>query len=348
MSMEVRTNFVSGVIAFGVIMAICYVAGSVMQTVLVSILLAIILDPGVELLSAIRLPRSLSAFLLVLLLIAVVYLASLSLYRRADDFARELPQYSKIIRNMVLQVQRAAERFQRQEEQVIPPSRPPRAQTVVVAEPPLLSRYLFPGVQTVYNLLLMVGFIPFLVFFMLGWKDHLTQSCVEAFAEADRPGIANGLRTIATMVRRYLVANLLIGLLLSLAASGLFLVLGLRFPIILGLLAGFLNLIPYVGLPLSAVGPVLVALAQFHTVGPYLILIGCLIGFNLIGINFLFPKVVGARLNMNPVAVTLAILVWGWMWGAMGLILAIPITAGAKAVCDNVPELKRFGKLLGG
>ena len=50
---------------------------------------------------------------------------------------------------------------------------------------------------------------------------------------------------------------------------------------------------------------------------------------------------------MNPVAVTLAILVWGWMWGAMGLILAIPITAGAKAVCDNVQGLKKFGKLLG-
>ena len=105
--MKVKTNFVSGVIAFGVVMGICYVAGSVIQTVLVSLLLAIILDPAVELLSYIRTPRALSAFLMVLLMIAGIYLAGLFLVSRADDFAEGLPQYSKILRDAVLQVQRA-------------------------------------------------------------------------------------------------------------------------------------------------------------------------------------------------------------------------------------------------
>ena len=344
--MQVKSNFVSGVIAFGVIMGICYVAGSVIQTVLVSILLATLLDPVAELLSHIRVPRALSAFLMVLLMIAVVYLAFLFLYNRAENFAQELPRYSKIIRSGVLQVRHAAERFQKQTEQVIPPSQE-RIQTVTVAEPSLLSRYLFPGVQTAYNLLLMIGFIPFLVFFMLTWKAHLTRSCIEVFGEANQPGIAKVLTSIATMVRGYLVGNILIGLILAAAFSILNFSLGLRFRIILGLSSGFLSLIPYLGAPLSAIGPLLVAMAQFHTLPPYLILIGCLIGFHIIGLNFLFPKIVGARVNMNPVAVTLAILVWGWMWGAMGLILAIPITAGAKAVCDNVQGLKKFGKLLG-
>ncbi len=344
--MEVKTNFVSSVIAFGVIMGICYVAGSVIQTVLVSILLATLLDPVAELLAYIRVPRALTAFLMVLLMIAVVYLAFFFLYNRAVDFAQELPQYSKIIRDRAVQIERAAESFQKQTEIVIPPSRG-RVQTVTVAEPSLLSRYLFPGVQTAYNLLLMIGFIPFLVFFMLTWKAHLIRSCIEACDESIQPGIANGLRSIGTMVRGYLVGNLLVGLILAVAFSILNFALGLRFRIILGLSSGFLSLIPYLGVPLSAIGPVLVALGQFHTLAPYLILIGCLTGFHIIGLNFLFPKVVGARVNMNPVAVTLAILVWGWMWGAMGLILAIPITAGAKAVCDNVQGLKKFGRLLG-
>ena len=99
---------------------------------------------------------------------------------------------------------------------------------------------------------------------------------------------------------------------------------------------------------LAVIGPILVALAQFHTLPPYLIMIGFLVGFHIIGLNLLFPKVVGARVNMNPVAVTLAILVWGWMWGAMGLILAIPITAGAKGGLRQYRGgWKKFGRLLG-
>jgi predicted PurR-regulated permease PerM len=344
--MKVKTNFVSGVIAFGVIMAICYVAGSVLQVMLVSLLLAIILDPAVELLSYIRVPRAFSAFLMVLLMIAGIYLAFLFLISRADDFADVLPQYSKILRNAVVQYRSTADRLQKQTETVIPPTRE-RRPMVILEQPSLLSQYLFPGVQTVYYLLLMIGFIPFLVFFLLTRKIYLTQHFVEAFDEADRPGIINGLRAVATMVRSYLVANILVGILLSIASTILFLVQGLHFPIILGLLAGFLSLIPYLGVPLAAIGPIVVGLAQFHTLPPFLIMTGGLAGFHIIGLNFLFPKVVGARVNMNPVAVTLAILVWGWMWGAMGLILAIPITAGAKAVCDNIEGLQKFGRVLG-
>ncbi len=341
-----RASIASSVIAFGVVMAICYFAGSVIQTVLVSLLLAIFLDPFVELLLYIRLPRMFGALLAVLILIAVVGVTSVLLYNRVQDFAEGLPRYSSIIRQSVLDVRRRVERFQRQTEQVIPRSQE-KVQTVTLSEPSLLSQYLFPGFQTAASVLLTIGFIPFLVFFMLSWKDHLRRTAVDAFDETSRPGIANGLRAIATAMRSYLVGNILVGLVLSAASIILFLALDLRFVLILGLLSGFLNLIPYLGVVLAMVGPILVALPQIHDLGPYLILIGCLSAFHIIGLNVLFPKIVGRRVNMNPVAMTLALLIWGWMWGAMGLILAVPITAGAKAVCDNIPSLNKFGRLLG-
>jgi predicted PurR-regulated permease PerM len=341
-----RSSSASSVIAFGVVMAVCYVAGSVIQTVLVSILLAIFLDPLVELLARIHLPRAFGALLAVLLLIAVVGLASFLLYNRAEDFADALPRYSSIIRDGVANVRRRVERLQKQTEQVIPRSQE-RVQTVTISEPSLWSQYLFPGVQTAANVLLTIGFIPFLVFFMLSWKEHLRRTAVESFDEPSRPGIANGLRAIATAMRSYLVGNILVGLILSAASAISFFALDLHYPLILGLLSGFLTLIPYLGIVLAMVGPVLVALPEVHTLGPYLILVGCLVAFHIIGLNVLFPKIVGGRVNMNPVAVTLALLIWGWMWGAMGLLLAIPIMAGAKAVCDNIPGLKKFGRLLG-
>jgi predicted PurR-regulated permease PerM len=68
---------------------------------------------------------------------------------------------------------------------------------------------------------------------------------------------------------------------------------------------------------------------------------------HLIALNVLYPKIVGSRVHLNPLVVTLSLMIWGFLWDAPGLVLAIPLTAGIKAVCDNVKALRRFGKLLG-
>jgi predicted PurR-regulated permease PerM len=340
----VRTNFATGVIAFGVIVAICYYAGAVIQAVLVSIILAIFLDPIVELLRRIRFPRPLGAFIALLLLGGVVLLGSFALYNRVQDFAQELPVYSRIIRGTVLNVRRRIERFEKQTEQVIPPI-PQSGQRITVTEAPLAS--LFPGFQTATNILLIAGFVPFFVFFMLSWKEHLNRSFLAAFAEPNRSGIQNGIRSIATAMRSYLVGNILVGFVLSGASMLLFFALSLRYAIVMGLISGFISLVPYVGVVLAMVAPVVVALPQYHTAAPYVILISCLAAFHIFALNVLFPKIVGRRVDLNPVAVTLALFVWGWMWGAMGMLLAIPITAGAKAICDNVQGLRKYGQMLG-
>jgi predicted PurR-regulated permease PerM len=68
---------------------------------------------------------------------------------------------------------------------------------------------------------------------------------------------------------------------------------------------------------------------------------------HLIAMNLLYPKVVGSRVHLNPLVVTVALMFWGTIWGGIGLLLAIPITAGIKAVCDNVTSLHGYGRLLG-
>jgi len=80
---------------------------------------------------------------------------------------------------------------------------------------------------------------------------------------------------------------------------------------------------------------------------PYLI-IGAVVGFlHLLALNLLYPKLVGGRVHLNPLAVTVALMFFGIIWGGIGLVLAIPIAAGVKAVCDNVTDLRPYGKLLG-
>jgi predicted PurR-regulated permease PerM len=71
------------------------------------------------------------------------------------------------------------------------------------------------------------------------------------------------------------------------------------------------------------------------------------VGLHVFSLNVLYPKFLGNRLQLNPLAVTMALLVWGWLWGAMGLVLAIPITAAMKIIFDHVQSLKPYAVWLG-
>jgi predicted PurR-regulated permease PerM len=68
---------------------------------------------------------------------------------------------------------------------------------------------------------------------------------------------------------------------------------------------------------------------------------------HVLALNLLYPKLVGSRVHLNPLVVTVALMVWGFLWDAAGLVLAIPLTAGIKAVCDNVHSLRPYGRFLG-
>jgi predicted PurR-regulated permease PerM len=78
-----------------------------------------------------------------------------------------------------------------------------------------------------------------------------------------------------------------------------------------------------------------------------LLIIITVIGMHLLAMNFLYPKIVGKRLRLNPLAVTLSLLFWAWIWGAMELILAVPIVGATKIICDYMEPLRGFGAWLG-
>ena len=63
--------------------------------------------------------------------------------------------------------------------------------------------------------------------------------------------------------------------------------------------------------------------------------------------NLLTPKLVGHSVRLNPLTVTIAMMFWGWLWGTVGLVLAVPLTAAIKAVCDNIPSLQAYGAWMG-
>ena len=193
---------------------------------------------------------------------------------------------------------------------------------------------------------LMASFVPFLVYFMLRWRDHLNRCFLQFFHCEASLVAARSLQGIAEMVRAFVVGNALLGVMLAMISSVVFWVIHVPFPMLVGPLSGLLSLVPYIGLPLAMLPPLLAALAP-NTVSIYVLVIISVAVLHLIGLNVLYPKIVGSRVHLNPLIVTFSLMLWGFLWDAPGLLLAIPLTAGLKAVCDNVKELRQFGKFLG-
>jgi predicted PurR-regulated permease PerM len=126
-----------------------------------------------------------------------------------------------------------------------------------------------------------------------------------------------------------------------------FAMLHIPYPFLAGILSGFLSLVPYIGMPVAAVPPILAALAGGKQGSVILIAFFVVLILHLTAMNVLYPKIVGARVHLNPLVVTFSLMFWGFLWSAAGLLLAIPITAGIKAVCDNVAGLRHYGRFLG-
>jgi AI-2 transport protein TqsA len=171
---------------------------------------------------------------------------------------------------------------------------------------------------------------------------------MQLFPATERTGVKQTLQDISLVLRSYVVGTALVGLILIGASWMIFLVMGLEFPFLTALLSGIFNLIPYLGVVLSWLPPLLIGLKQYHTVTPFLLIFGVLTVLHLVAANLLVPALVGWRVRLNALALTLSLLFWGWLWGGMGLVLAIPITAVIKVICDHVESMQPVGRWMSG
>jgi len=372
------------VVAMGVVIAILYFGRVFFITSIAAMAIAFILEPFVALLMRVRFPRSLASFVVCTIALLFLYVIAMGAYSQLSAIYTDLPKYGQRIADIVddvrervqgmedrtyklvvparqrqqeqerLRAQQAAEQARKSSKRSAPPPSvpPPPAGPGSIQEVRIhdesdgISGYVYSRLSSFYQILLMASFVPFLVYFMLSWRDHINRSFLQFFHGEDRLIAARSLQGIADMVRAFVVGNFLLGLLLSLISSMMFWAMHLPYPLLVGPLSGFLSLVPYVGLPLAMVPPLFSALAV-NQLPTYVLVVVFVAVLHLFALNLLYPKIVGSRVHLNPLVVTFSLMLWGFLWDAPGLLLAIPLTAGLKAVCDNVKGLRPIGKFLG-
>jgi predicted PurR-regulated permease PerM len=344
-STAVAATFSVRIIAIAILFGCIYFASSVVITLFCSILIASVLDPGVRLMEH-RIPRWLASLMMVLLMLTAAYLRIYVIYDRAQAFFLDLPKLLDRFKQITAHIQLTAQNI-RQTTQTIMPTPESNMPMVRLQQESPYEQFLLRGIGSVYAFMLTVMFIPFLVFFMLTSKDHLWAASLNIFPIHRRQQAEDVIHAIARMLRQFVVGNLLVGLISACLITPVFAVIHLQYALLMGPVAAILSLVPYIGVALGIFPPLLVALMQYDTTGPF-ITIGVTVSVvHFVAVNVLTPKLVGQRVNLNALSVTIAMMFWSWLWGGFGLVLAVPITAAIKAVCDNVDALKPYGAWMG-
>jgi predicted PurR-regulated permease PerM len=190
--------------------------------------------------------------------------------------------------------------------------------------------------------------IVLLTFLLMATGDLFRRKIVALAAHTapERAMTTDLMRAIDRQIERYLQTRLLISAIVGSATAVAMWAVGLEHPIIWGIVAGVLNVLPYVG-PMTAVALIgLAAFLQFKTLETAALAAGLATVIAAVEGNLITPWLTSRAGDLNTVAVFVAVLFWGWMWGMWGLLLAVPILVTAKAVADHVDRLKPFGELV--
>jgi predicted PurR-regulated permease PerM len=335
-----------GLIFGAIVLTFCFFASSLCITIVLSAFLAILVDPLVVRVAKIGLGRVLASGLVVLCFMLLAGTLTYVLYNRASAFADEFPSYAYRIQRALAPLASKFERFEKNAQSIAPLAGGSKhlPEVTVKEGPTNWPSYLVRGVGSISGVLIMGGVLPFLVFFMLVTKDQMSVRLVNMFE--GRIDVPKFVSNLGNMIRGFVLGNLIVGSIMAAGTSVVFLVLGMKGAVTLGIVSAFLNLIPFLGVLLATAVPLAAALLQFNTLGPFITIVITVLLFHLIAANLLIPKLIGSRLLVGPVAVTIGMLFWGWLWGIMGLLLAVPLTAFIKLIADSRPSLIHLSNLL--
>ena len=164
-------------------------------------------------------------------------------------------------------------------------------------------------------------------------------------AFGDRGGNLERLEQMAQQVQKYLAVKTVVSLGTGFLAFAWVWTLGIDFPLMWGLVAFLFNYIPNIGSIVAAVGPSVLALVQVDLARGLTVAAGY-VALNIVFGNILEPTLLGRKLGMSVLVVFLSLVFWGWVWGPMGLLLAVPITMTFKIAFENTDDLRWISVLL--
>jgi predicted PurR-regulated permease PerM len=335
------------------------------QVVLVPVVLAVLisygLDPPVTALERLHVPRGLGATLLLALLFAGAGAGAYALREDANAFVEQLPRVAHEVgqlvqsrgrRSPVGKVQQAASEIEKAASAATTsPASPPRGVSrVQVEQPPLnLRDQLLAGSAGIFGLAAQIVVVVFLALYLLAAGDLFKRKLVKLAGPrlSSKKITLQILQDIDRQIAKFLLARAAISAVVGVATWVALLLLGLHHAALWGVAAGVLNTVPYAGPAIVAAAVAVAGFLQFGTVWMAVTVSAATVVITSLEGYLLTPWLTSRAAQMNAVAVFVGLLFFGWLWGAWGLLLAVPLMIFVKAVCDRIEDLQPIGELLG-
>jgi predicted PurR-regulated permease PerM len=337
-------------------------ASDVFIPVMVGVLFSYALSPVVDWLQLRRIPRALSAAVLILGILSGVGTTAYALSDQASKLIESLPAAAQKLRdsvhhlsgqrdNPLATVQKAAAQIEQAAEETTQ-ARPlgRGVQRVQIEKPRFnISDHLWTGTLGLIGMLGQIGVMALITFFLMASGDTFRRKLIKLAGPtlSKKRVTLEALNQIHDQIQRYMLVRLFTSFLVGVATWLSFLAIGVENAAVWGIAAGVLDLVPYIGSAVITIGSALVSFLQFDSLEMALLVGTISILIHFIEAFLLTPWLTSRANKMNALAIFIGVLAWGWLWGLWGLLLGVPILVVIKAICDRVDDLKPVGEFLG-
>jgi predicted PurR-regulated permease PerM len=343
------------VIAVILALAACRYARDVLAPLLLGVLAALALAPLVRGLSRL-IPRWIAAAIVVISIAAAFGLTVWVLSDEIAAFSRRLPSIVRDVRNAV-QSASPRQSLLRQLQQAVteleqsagPPAKPANATPVTIVEGVDVQRSVMSGARSAASYASTAILLLFLIYFLLAEGELFKEKLVKISGErlSQKKVTVQMIDEITGKISLFVFYQFWSGLLVGIITWLVFAWLGVRYAGLWGVAAGVLNCIPYFGPTIIMVTSSAAAAMQFRDVSMVAIVALASVAITALEGFLLAPIALGRAASVNSVAVFVAVMFWGWMWGPLGLVLAVPLLMILKTITDHVDSLSNISELLG-
>ena len=328
-----------------------YFARSFLLPIVLAVLLSLILYPAVRALKRIAIPESAGAAIVVLSLAGLLGTALYQLFEPASEWISKMPRITEQVERKLWNVRKSMEEMSKAAKKVealtsVDSQTTQRQPQVSVSNEPSLMSRIMTGTQ---NMLIAAGATLVLLFFLLASGDLFMRKLVRVLPTlTDKKKAVAVARTIQSAMAQYLFTITCINAGLGIATAFLMHLLGMPNPLLWGVMVALFNFVPYVGAAASGVVLTIVAFVTFSDLNDILLVPLLYFALETIEGQFITPYLTGKSLTLNPVMIFVSMLLWGWLWGVVGALMAVPILMTLKIFCDHVESLRAVGEFVSG
>ncbi len=340
---DVRSIALTGLFILAVFYTI-YFMRSILLPVILALLLSYLLRPIVRGLAKLKIPLAASAAFILIGLLALVGYGVSALAAPAAGWVQKAPAGLTEVQHKLLLVKKSVAQVTKATGEIEKlATTNAETKTVDVKRHPITEMFVTRTPEFISDAVL----LTILLYFLLVYDQVFIAKLVKLLPTLSDKKTAVGIaQDIESQVSRYLFTITAINACLGMAVGTAVALLGLPNPVMWGVMVALLNFVPYLGALTGIICMTIGAVLSFDSLGYALIFPATYLALGVLEGSFITPWVMGRSLTLNPVIILLSLTFWGWMWGIVGIILAVPILAAFKIFCAHIKPMEPLAEFL--